>query len=165
MKSIVVASVIAFACTPVSVSAAKPRSTFVTAEQCMTANLFFEARGESVEGMKAVAKVTMNRKKSKRYPNTVCKVVFQPMQFSFTHQQSWESIVKVLHGDLSGFALKDRAAYQEAAKVAQKAVKGQLWVSALKDSLWYHTDKVNPKWNRKMTKVAKIGNHLFFSET
>jgi spore germination cell wall hydrolase CwlJ-like protein len=53
---------------------------------CLTANLYFEARGEGVKGLKAVADVTLNRVKSKKYPSSVCKVVFQKSQFSWVNE-------------------------------------------------------------------------------
>jgi hypothetical protein len=44
---------------------------------CLTKNIYHEARGEPVDGQYAVAEVTMNRVASKHYPNTVCDVVYQ----------------------------------------------------------------------------------------
>lgn len=144
-------------------SATKAKSVITTQLDCLTANIFFEARGENAAGMKAVAKVTMNRVASKKYPKTLCAVVFQKMQFSWTHQQDWQSIVRVLKGDMSAFKSKDIAAYSQARIIAQMAVKGLVKIPELKESLWYHTTAVNPKWNRKMQQVAKIGNHVFYA--
>ena len=52
---------------------------------CMTANIYHEARGESIKGQYAVAHVTMNRVHHEQFPDTVCEVVFQPKQFSWSH--------------------------------------------------------------------------------
>ena len=52
---------------------------------CLAQNIYFEARGEPENGQFAVAAVTMNRVKSHKYPNTVCKVVWQHSQFSWTN--------------------------------------------------------------------------------
>ena len=51
---------------------------------CMVQNVHFEARGESLIGQAAVAHVTLNRVRSPAYPDTVCGVVWQPGQFSWT---------------------------------------------------------------------------------
>ena len=50
---------------------------------CLATAVYFEARGESLEGQLAVAHVVMNRASSGRYPPDWCGVVKQPAQFSF----------------------------------------------------------------------------------
>ena len=45
---------------------------------CLTKNMFYEARDQSVEGWLAIAEVTLNRKKHHRFPDSVCDVVYQP---------------------------------------------------------------------------------------
>ena len=44
---------------------------------CLALNVYYEARGEPLAGMYAVAEVTMNRVASHRYPETVCGVVYE----------------------------------------------------------------------------------------
>ncbi|HZZ88499.1 MAG TPA: cell wall hydrolase, partial [Caulobacteraceae bacterium] len=56
--------------------------------QCLTAAVYYEARGESREGQAAVAQVVLNRVRSPAFPKTVCGVVYQgaaqhSCQFSF----------------------------------------------------------------------------------
>lgn len=48
----------------------------------MTAIIYCEAQGESYQGKKAVGIVVMNRVRSKQFPNTVKKVIYQSGQFS-----------------------------------------------------------------------------------
>ena len=43
--------------------------------ECLTSNVYHEARGESIAGQLAVALVTNNRKNDIRFPNTYCDVV------------------------------------------------------------------------------------------
>ena len=52
---------------------------------CLAQNIYFEAGIESVAGKAAVARVTINRKASKKFPKTICDVVWQRKQFSWTH--------------------------------------------------------------------------------
>ena len=155
MKKFIVALVLA-----VPLFAHTAKSVWVTPEQCMTANIFFEARGESLKGMKAVAKVTMNRVKSKKYPDSVCKVVFQKKQFSWTHQQKWSKIVQVMQGSVSK---KDFAAYQKAVIIARQAIKNELHLPELSSSMWYHASYVKPKWSSRLKRVTKIGVHIFYA--
>lgn len=133
----------------------------ISSVACHTANIFYEARGESKEGMQAVAKVVVNRTTSGKYPKNTCMVIFQKKQFSWTHQQDFKDIQKVLNADLSGFNAKDRQAFADATLIAQKAVKGQLKVLP-KDALWYHSVGVSPKWKAKMKKVKQVGQHIFY---
>ena len=44
---------------------------------CLAQAIYHEARGESREGQLAVANVIINRAFSKKYPSTICGVVFQ----------------------------------------------------------------------------------------
>src|SRR5438105_10545342 len=51
---------------------------------CLATAVYFEARGESLEGQLAVARVVMNRAAAAgRYPPDYCGVVKQHAQFSF----------------------------------------------------------------------------------
>jgi len=140
-----------------------PENEKFTAYHCHLANLFFEARGESEAGMKAVAKITVNRVRSKNYPSNTCDVVFQHKQFSWTHQQSWQRIEAVMNGSaLKTMKQPDKKAYSKATQVAKAAAKGTLSVPKLKNSLHYHADYVKPTWSKKMRPVAKIGSHIFY---
>lgn len=122
-------------------------------EDCLTANIFFEARGESIKGKKAVAAVTYNRlykstrENTYRNPN-ICSVVYEPRQFSWTNQQKQEDVWKILEGDIGHLNKKDRQAYLEARKVAQMPVK-ELLKGVPKNVLFYHSIKVKPKWSSK----------------
>jgi hypothetical protein len=44
---------------------------------CMSLNLYFEARGEEVQGQIAVAEVTLNRVASPAFPDDICGVILQ----------------------------------------------------------------------------------------
>src|SRR5436190_23343356 len=60
---------------------------------CLARNVYFEARGEPIAGQFAVAEVTMNRRASGRYSNTVCGVVYQknwdPIRKRYVGAFSW----------------------------------------------------------------------------
>ena len=55
---------------------------------CLAKNIFHEAGIESDIGKYAVAQVTLNRVASRKYPNSVCKVVLQRYQFSWANKRS-----------------------------------------------------------------------------
>lgn len=58
-------------------------STFSKEVECLAKNIYFEARGEPVKGQIAVALVTLNRVKDKRFPKTICEVIYDGCQFSW----------------------------------------------------------------------------------
>lgn len=67
-----------------------PLPAFTKAQEkqlnCVAEAVYFEARGESREGRKAVATVVFNRAKSSRFPDNFCAVVYQrnPLGCQFT---------------------------------------------------------------------------------
>lgn len=75
---------------------------------CLAMNIFFEARNEPVEGQLAVALVTMTRVVERQ--KTVCKVVFESKQFSWT----------ITEADKHGHLLPH----------ARDKLKGQAWLNA-----------------------------------
>jgi len=116
---------------------------------CLATAVYFEARGESVEGQLAVARVVMNRAASDRYPPDWCGVVKQPAQFSF-----------VRHGQFPRIDTSS-AAWARAEGVARLAIANVV-PSVGSDVLWYHADYVAPSWGHRLNVVEKIGAHIFY---
>ena len=52
---------------------------------CAAKNIYFESRGEPDLGQLGVGQVVLNRVDSHKWPNTICDVVWQEKQFSWTH--------------------------------------------------------------------------------
>jgi hypothetical protein len=118
---------------------------------CIAVAVYHEARGESLEGQLAVAKVIMNRAASGKYPTNWCGVVKQPWQFSFVNPRSGQ------------YPSVDQAssAWRKALGVTRLAVANAVQ-SVPTDCLWYHADYVAPSWGRRLTRVDKIGAHIFY---
>ena len=135
-----------------------------TEEGCLTANLFFEARGEGEAGMRAVADVVINRTKHTAFKgqDTACKVIFAPKQFSWVRQQPINRIQKLLNGDLTGFNQKDRATYQQAQIIAKNALDNVPISKLPKWVVNFHTVKVAPVWKHSMKYYKTIGQHVFY---
>ena len=145
---------------PTIIENKSPHVTIIADEQlvvedvdlfCLAKNVFHEAGIETDMGKYAVAQVTLNRVKSKKYPNTICKVVLQRYQFSWANQKSkhWTH-PKGINWDRSK-AIAKRVIYEN------HRVKG------LEHSEYYHADYVSPHWSRKMTPVATVGRHIFYT--
>ena len=116
---------------------------------CLATAVYFEARGESLDGQLAVARVVMNRAASGRYPPDYCGVVKQPAQFSF-----------VRHGEFPSIDTAS-AAWSRAQGIARLAVANVI-PSVDSSVLWYHADYVAPSWGHRLNVVEKIGAHIFF---
>ena len=119
-------------------------------QDCLAKAVYFEARGESLEGQLAVAEVVMNRAASGRYPATLCKVVTQPAQFSFIRKGRFPSPNVA------------SAAWRKAVGVARIAL-AKLADTLPSGVLWYHADYVKPSWGRRLNRTARIGVHIFYS--
>lgn len=136
--------------------AAAPRATGNAQWRCLTEAIYFEARGEPVNGQVAVAEVILNRVDAQNYPDTVCAVVNQgtgrlhACQFSYTCDGNPENVT-------------DGNAWETAGKIARRLLDGaprQLTDAATH----YHADYVDPYWARVYPKTAHVGRHLFYRQ-
>jgi spore germination cell wall hydrolase CwlJ-like protein len=119
-------------------------------ESCLASAVYFEARGESLQGQLAVAEVVMNRAASGRYPETLCGVVRQRSQFSFVHRGS---IPDADRGTIE---------WRNAVAIARIARAGT--TRLLPDNvLWYHANYVNPTWCHRLARNTRLGRHIFYS--
>ena len=116
--------------------------------QCLAKNIYYEARGESTKGKLAVAQVTLNRVQSPRYQSTICKVVYAKYQFSWTR-------------DSSRRAPRGQA-WQDALAIATTVLEQGVALPKF-SALYFHSRHIVPHWSRKKRKLARIGNHVFYS--
>ena len=127
-----------------------PVATDLTADlKCLAQAVYFESRGEPIEGQLAVAEVVINRAKSGLYPDNYCDVITQPAQFSF-----------VRHGRIPT-ADETSVAWQRAEAIAQIAQQN-LWQSKAADALYFHATYVNPSWAHQKVELAQIDTHIFY---
>ncbi|HXH51871.1 MAG TPA: cell wall hydrolase [Sphingomicrobium sp.] len=118
---------------------------------CVAVAVYHEARGESLEGQLAVARVIMNRTASPKYPDSWCKVVKQPWQFSFVNPRTGRYP-----------AVNERSeAWTKAQAITRIAMANAAPILS-DDVLWYHADYVAPSWGRRLNVVEKIGTHIFY---
>jgi len=122
--------------------------------KCLAENMYHESKGEGSIGWLAVGMVTMNRVESKRYPNTICKVVYQ--NNGKVWQFSWAGTKKKL-------TKPKKVLYN---KIYELAVLIYLYDEHLydvtDDAIYFHADYVNPYWSKKVKKTVKIGSHIFY---
>ena len=118
---------------------------------CIAVAVYHEARGESLEGQLAVARVIMNRAASGKYPPSWCATVKQPWQFSFVNPRSGQF----------PYTNTDCDAWRKAVAITRLATSNVVPTLAT-DVLWYHADYVAPSWGRRLSRVDKIGTHIFY---
>lgn len=115
--------------------------------QCLALAIYFEARGEPLEGQIAVAEVIYNRVVDTRYPDDVCSVVYQRKQFSWTH-------------DGKSDVPKNTLVWEEIKELAAQVMKGDLFDGH--GATHYHSVDVEPYWTDGLTYVGQYGNHIFY---
>jgi spore germination cell wall hydrolase CwlJ-like protein len=119
-------------------------------QDCLAKAVYFESRGEPIEGQLAVANVVMNRAASGRYPGSLCEVITQKAQFSFIRN--------------GRFPTPDEQSEAWRKAVAIAKIASDKIVAALPSNvLWYHAEYVAPAWGKRLTRTAQIGLHIFYS--
>lgn len=118
-----------------------------TAILCLALNVFHEARGENFRGQVAVAQVTMRRAEDD--PRRVCKVVYEPKQFSWTNTRAVRRV------------RPKGEEWEHAKKVAAlTAHKGHPDVT--NGATHFHATRVSPYWRDSLKRTVKIGSHIFY---
>ncbi len=154
----------ALAATPVSLRGAAPEPAAPEADRphgvgsldCLTAAVYYEARGESDRGQAAVAQVVLNRVRRAGFPKSVCGVVFQgaaahECQFSFACDGSMRQG-------------RETAAWRRAHTVAQRALDGFV-MEEVGDATNFHVARLGQIWGTGLVKVAQVGAHVFYKLT
>ena len=116
---------------------------------CLALNVYHEARGEPIEGKFAVAAVTLNRVTSRRFPNTVCRVVWQRSQFSWTNDGRPDKPFEA-------------GAWNEALQIATMIYHYDHSSSDVGRATFFHTVNVRPRWAKHKRKVGRVGQHIFY---
>lgn len=117
--------------------------------QCLAGAIYFEARGEPLDGQLAVAQVIVNRAEDQRFPASYCGVVYQRSQFSF-----------IRNGNMPRIRTGSKA-WTNARAIARIAHRG-LWDSKAGEALYFHAKYVRPGWSRRKVALATIDTHVFY---
>jgi spore germination cell wall hydrolase CwlJ-like protein len=120
-------------------------------QDCLASAVYFESRGEPIEGQLAVANVVLNRAASGRFSPDLCDVITQHAQFSFVRR--------------GRIPMADRAseAWRKAVAIAHIAEDKLAQAQVPASVLWYHATYVSPGWGKRLTREAQIGLHIFYS--
>ena len=112
---------------------------------------YYEARGESDEGVLLVMKTVMNRAEHKRWENSIVGVVHEPHQFSYLWDGSLEK------------AKNNPKQWKRMYQLAHKMLNGDLTLPRSWGSIThYHSVKVKPFWAKHYKQVTLVGNHIAY---
>ena len=130
----------------------KPKAT--SEMKCLAEAIYFEARGEAIEGQYAVGEVIINRVLSKDFPNSVCGVISEganrlnACQFSYNCDGKLETIT-------------EKKIYERILKLSQMLLEPSARFLT-SGATFYHSKLVSPSWSKKFIKTNEIGNHVFY---
>jgi spore germination cell wall hydrolase CwlJ-like protein len=113
---------------------------------CLATAVYFESKGEPLDGQLAVAQVILNRVEDGRFGRDICAVVKAPGQFGFVRGGQMPTPSK-------------SEAWQVARAVAVIA-SSEGWREIVPDAKHFHATRVNPGW--KLRRVATVGQHVFY---
>jgi len=113
---------------------------------CLALTVYHEGRGEPLRGQYAIAHVVMNRVKDGRWGASVCSVVAQKKQFSYTKNHSFPKNVDAL---------------QEAVRVSQHVINGRP-DSTQGSTHYFNPSLAVPSWAGELQYVMRIGSHDFY---
>jgi spore germination cell wall hydrolase CwlJ-like protein len=115
--------------------------------ECLVSNVYHESRGESLIGQAAVAHITLNRVRAPAYPDSVCGVVWQKGQFSWTE-------------DGRSDRMTDLDAIGKAVDIVLAASRAEIKDPTGGALHFYAHDKVKPRW-AKAGYGFILGEHTF----
>ena len=115
-----------------------------TALICLALNIYFEARGEPIDGQLLVAETTINRAADRH--QTICEAVWDDDQFSWTR-------------DGLSDTPRDAKSYDLALQLASEALRGDHLYSGTDH---YHEVSINPPWAKHLQILGRYGNHIFY---
>lgn len=110
---------------------------------------YFEARGESDEGVYAVMHTVLNRVGSNKWGDSVKDVVEQPWQYSYRHHPVFKMGMLDKKQELRMLSL----AYDVYTRSVEDFTGG---------ATHYHTLNIKPFWSRNMAPRGVYGNHTFY---
>jgi hypothetical protein len=121
---------------------------------CLAQAIYYEARNQPVLGRLAVADVVLNRVADPRFPDTICRVVFQGQARSYACQFSF-----ACDGSLN--RARELGAWQKAQALADIIYRG-FRPPLTRFATFYHADYVSPYWASAFNETAVIGDHVFY---
>ena len=147
--------------------------------ECMAQNIYFESNNQSKAGQIAVARVVINRVLDTRFPNSVCEVIFEgPIRESWKTKKDSE----LTEEERVYYPVRNRCqfswycdgkadvipesdnnhAWRVAQDIAFDVLVFNKYAGLVEGATHYHADYVNPAWNKTITLITKVDDHIFY---
>ena len=144
--------------------------------RCLAENIYHEARNQGTAGWLAVAAVTLNRVTDRRFPNTICEVVFQAetteswrtknkdvpdierIYYPVRHRCQFSWYCDGMSDDINQIDI-----YMDIMHFSRILLTSQMMMFDITDgATFYHADYVTPSWAKSKIKTIEIGDHIFY---
>ena len=138
------------------------KEKFEKEKELLARVIYGEASNQEEEGMIAVGNVVMNRFKSTKdwWGNDIESIIKMPKQFSVFNDTESGNYKRMMN------ATEDDKVYQQALKIAEGLLTGNIEDNTEGSTHYYNPDEANPDWadDPLVTKIKKIGDHTFLME-
>ena len=125
-------------------------------QRCLADVIYFEARGESEEGQRAVAEVILHRLAEGSHGHTICNVVYEGVGQTFCQ------FTFACDGSLQQPRVSEP--WRAAQVLAARLMAGEVPADGTDGATYYHTVSVHPTWAPKKLRLTQIGNHIFYRD-
>lgn len=121
--------------------------------RCLALAMYWEARSEGPEGMRAVGSVVLNRVESEDFPSTLCEVVHEggetpPCQFSW-----W--------CDGRSDTPREPEQWQTASVVAAELLRDR-GEDPTQGALFFHSAQIDVPWRVNRSRTVRILDHVYY---
>jgi spore germination cell wall hydrolase CwlJ-like protein len=125
-------------------------------QRCLAEAMYYEARGEGIQGQEAIAEVVFHRMHGRGYPASICGVVYQGANDGLSCQFSF-----VCNGEMQ--RPKSASNWAQVKLLAAKILNGYVPLGdATGGATSFHATDVEPDWSGSLERTVQIGNHVFY---
>jgi len=114
---------------------------------CLAKNIYYEAGIDDRKSKLAVAQITLNRRDSGKWGDSICEVVYSPYQFSWTLEDKPPPTGRL---------------WEESQVVALQSLVYGKRIENLGASMDFHEKSIKPYWAKHYKRVTTIGSHIYY---
>jgi N-acetylmuramoyl-L-alanine amidase len=134
---------------------------------CLALNIYHEARSSNRADRIAVSDVVLNRVNDRRYPDSICEVVYQARM-----RPSWKDPNVMIpvrnqcqfswYCDGRDDTPGDQDAWIDAQQIAYMMTQLDEFRGITEGATHYHATYVTPPWASTFQLIGRIGEHIFY---
>jgi len=136
--------------------------------ECLSLNMYHEARNQGTAGVLAVSNVVLNRVYDERFPDTICGVVKQGPT-----RKSWRKDGGVIpiknrcqfswYCDGKSDEPSDDVTYEQLYELSTDILSVEFpYLDITDGATHYHADYIFPAWAITKTRTVEIEDHIFY---